>query len=68
MAVPSRARTELDFAVAGLAALGGALAVYAEYDDSPGGVLIGFFLIVGAVALGVMSAQPRSRHSPSRSD
>jgi hypothetical protein len=46
-------------AVATMAALGGALAVYAEYDDSPGGVLIGFFLIIGAVALGVMAAQRR---------
>jgi hypothetical protein len=46
-------------AVAALAALGGAFAVYAEYDDSPGGVLIGFFLIIGAVGLGVWSAQRR---------
>lgn len=46
--------------VAGLAALGGALAVYAGYDDAPGGVLIGFFLIMSAVALGVWTAQRRS--------
>jgi hypothetical protein len=47
-------------AVATMAALGGALAVYAEYDDSPGGVLIGFFLIIGAVVLGVRAVQRRS--------
>lgn len=46
-------------AVAGLAALGGALGVYSEYDDAPGGVLIGFFLIIGAVALGVRSVLRR---------
>ena len=46
-------------AVPALAALGGALAVYAEYDDSPGGVVIGFFLIASAVALGVWAAQRR---------
>jgi hypothetical protein len=46
-------------AVAAMAALGGALGVYAEYDDSPGGVVIGFFLIIGAVALGVWAAQRR---------
>ena len=46
-------------AVAALAALGGALGVYAEYDDAPGGVVIGFFLIVGAVALGLTAAHRR---------
>jgi hypothetical protein len=45
------------FAVAGLAALGGALMVYSEFDDAPGGVLIGIVLIVGAVALGGKAAQ-----------
>lgn len=50
-------------AVAALAALGGALAVYAEYDDSPGGVLIGFALILGAVVLGVRAAKGRSQTS-----
>ncbi|HEX6133186.1 MAG TPA: hypothetical protein VFZ24_04345 [Longimicrobiales bacterium] len=47
-------------AVVALAALGGAFAVYAEYDDSPGGVVIGFVLILGAVALGVRAARHRA--------
>ena len=38
--------------IAGLAALGGGLAVFSEYDDAPGGVLIGLVMIVGAVVLG----------------
>lgn len=46
-------------AIAGLAALGGALAVYAGYDDAPGCVLIGLLLVVGAVALGGRAAQRR---------
>jgi hypothetical protein len=46
-------------AVATMAALGGALAVYAEYDDSPGGVVIGFALIIGAAALGLRAAHRR---------
>ena len=46
-------------AVVAPAALGGALAVYAEYDDSPGGVLIGFALILGAVVLGVRAVKHR---------
>jgi hypothetical protein len=52
-------------AVAGLAALGGAFAVYAGYDDAPGGVLIGFALIIGAAALGMRSVRRRSWHSQS---
>ena len=44
-------------AIAPIAALGGALAVYAEYDDSPGGELIGLLLILGAMALGVRAAR-----------
>lgn len=46
-------------AIAGLAALGGALVVYAEFDDAPGGVLIGILLIIGAVTLGARAAQRR---------
>ena len=34
-----------------LAALGGALAVFSEYDDAPGGVVFGFLLIFGAMVL-----------------
>ena len=37
--------------IAALAALGSAFAVYANSDDSPGGVLLGFVLILGAAAL-----------------
>jgi hypothetical protein len=36
-----------------IAASGVALARYAEADDSPGGVVIGWVLVMGAVALGV---------------
>ena len=44
-------------AIAGLAALGGAAVVFSEFDDAPGGVLIGFLLITGAVALGLRATQ-----------
>lgn len=40
----------------GIAALGGALAVYAGYDDSPGGTLLGLLLVLGAAAFGVRRA------------
>lgn len=39
------------FGVAGLAGLGGAAVVLAEIDDAPGGMLIGFFMVVAAAAL-----------------
>lgn len=42
-----------------LAAGGVALARYAEADDAPGGVVIGWVLIVGAVALGVKALRRR---------
>jgi len=35
-----------------IAASGVALALYAEADDAPGGVVIGWVLVLGAVALG----------------
>ncbi len=35
----------------GVAALGGALAVYGGYDDSPGGTLLGLLLVLGMVVL-----------------
>jgi hypothetical protein len=38
--------------VAGLAALGGALSVFSGYDDAPGGVLLGWAMILAAVVLG----------------
>lgn len=40
----------------GIAAIGGALAVYASYDDSPGGTLLGILLVLGAMAFGARSA------------
>jgi len=41
----------------GIAALGGALAVFGGYDDSPGGTLLGLALILGAMAFGARSAR-----------
>ena len=44
--------------VALLVAAGGvALARYAEADDAPGGVIIAFLLIIGAVVVGVRVVQ-----------
>jgi hypothetical protein len=41
-------------------AVGGiALTGYAEADDAPGGVVIGWVLVVGAVVLGVRAFQQR---------
>lgn len=36
----------------GVAAIGGALAVFGGYDDSPGGTLLGLLLILGAMVFG----------------
>ncbi|MDT8341914.1 MAG: hypothetical protein RQ751_10415 [Longimicrobiales bacterium] len=44
---------------AGIAALGGMLVVYAAYDDSPGGTLLGLVLIVGAMVFAARAA-PRN--------
>jgi hypothetical protein len=41
----------------GIAALGGALAVFSSYDDSPGGTLLGLALVLGAMVLGAKSAR-----------
>ena len=43
-----------------IAALGVALAVYAEADDASGGVLIGMLMVAGAFALGVRAARRRT--------
>jgi len=43
-----------------VAAGGVALARYAEADDAPGGVVIGWVLVVGAVALGAKVLQRRA--------
>lgn len=40
-----------------LAALGGGLAVFAGYDDSPGGTLIGFLLVLGAMVFAARSTK-----------
>ena len=45
--------------VPGLAALGGAAVVFSEFDDAPGGILIGYLLILGAVALSLKAAKQR---------
>jgi hypothetical protein len=41
--------------------LGAKLAIYAEADDAPGGVLIGMVLIFGSLALGVWIALRQAR-------
>ncbi|HEX6940652.1 MAG TPA: hypothetical protein VF158_14640 [Longimicrobiales bacterium] len=46
--------------ITALAALGGAGAVYSGIDDAPGGVLLGFLLIVGSLVLGLRAARRRS--------
>ena len=47
--------------------LGVSLAVYAEADDAPGGVLLGMILILGSLAIGIWIALRRARH-PSPND
>ena len=42
-----------------IAASGVALARYAEADDAPGGVVIGWVLVIGAVALGARAFRRR---------
>ncbi|MEJ2215736.1 MAG: hypothetical protein P8099_03880 [Gemmatimonadota bacterium] len=42
-----------------MAALGGAAMVFSEFDDSPGGELIGLLLIVVATAIGLRTARLR---------
>lgn len=49
----------IPLATVAMAALGGAAAVYSEFDDAPGGVLIGYLLILGAAVLAVRTAQRR---------
>jgi len=44
----------------GVAALGGALAVYGGYDDSPGGTLLGFLIVLAAMGFGARNARQRS--------
>jgi hypothetical protein len=44
-------------ATTGIAGLGGALAVYGSYDDSPGGTLLGIIIVLGAMALSARMAR-----------
>jgi hypothetical protein len=44
-----------------IAALGISFAIYAGNDDSPGGVLLGTLLVVGAVVLAVRAIRTRRR-------
>lgn len=44
----------------GIAASGVALSRYAEADDSPGGVVIGWVLVLGAVALGARAVMRKA--------
>ena len=46
--------------ISGVAALGGAVAVFSEFDDAPGGILLGFVLIAVSVALGLRGAKQRN--------
>jgi hypothetical protein len=47
-------------AIPAIAALGGAAVVFSEFDDAPGGILVGYILILGAVALSLRAAQRRT--------
>lgn len=58
---PSIANFLTASAIAALAALGGAAMVFSEFDDAPGGVLIGMLLIIGAAVLGWKVLQKRDR-------
>ena len=46
-------------AIAAIAALGGGFAVFAGYDDAPGGVLLGMLLVAGAAVLGLRTLHRR---------
>ena len=50
----------LALSIAIMAAVGGGLAVFSEFDDAPGGVLLGLLLIIGAVVVGMSTAQRRT--------
>lgn len=52
-------------AIPAMGALGGAAVVFSEFDDAPGGILVGYLLILGAVALSIRAAK-RRRSGPSR--
>jgi hypothetical protein len=61
----SAARTITAILVAATGSYAGyTLAVYAEADDSPGGVVIGTILILGSLALATWIALRRAGKSP----
>lgn len=45
----------------GIAGLGGALAVFGGYDDSPGGTLLGILIVLGAMAFNARSVRRTTR-------
>jgi hypothetical protein len=63
---PARLITAIVVAATGIY-LGVKLAVYAEADDAPGGVVIGVLIMLGALALGTWIALRRAR-TPSQHD
>ena len=44
--------------------LGVSLAIYADADDAPGGVVLGMILMFGSLALGIWIALRRAKPSP----
>jgi hypothetical protein len=56
---PSLASFFTVLGIVAMAALGGAAMVFSEFDDSPGGELIGLLLIVVATAIGLRTARLR---------
>ena len=55
------ARLGIAFGTAVLAALGGGAAAFSEYDDAPGGMLIGLLMVLGAVAIGAAALKRAER-------
>lgn len=56
----SAAKLVTALAIPAIAALGGAAVVFSEVDDAPGGILVGYLLIIiGAVALSLRAAKLR---------
>lgn len=45
--------------ISGVAALGGAAVVFSEFDDAPGGILLGLVLIAVSVALSLRAVTRR---------
>ena len=60
---PARLLTAIVVAATGIY-LGVRLAVYAEGDDAPGGVVIGMIMMLGSLALGLWIAFRRARTTP----